>query len=374
MEDKDQKDLGQGVNPETTEENTGVKEETSAAAPQTFAQEPAAYASPDKKAYVTEQSAGGNPAVTAAKRQSLIWMVISLILAVALVILLVKPLTGKSTEGNGPVATVNGVEISKDKLYDELVKAGGAQTLDGMIDDELMKQEVTKAGVKITDADISKEIGYLEEQYGSKAALDQALQQNSMTQDDLKKMVVKQLELKKLLGSKIKVTDEDVKSYFDQNKESFNTPEQVRVSSITVATQAEADDILKQLKGGSDFAALAKEKSTDTATKANGGDLGFFGKGQQEAAVEEAAFKLKKDELSGVVKSQAGFQILKLTDRKEAHTATFEERKDQIRDGLESQQVAQLQPTWLQETKAKAKIVNNLNTKSSGAAAAGTTK
>ncbi|USB32460.1 peptidyl-prolyl cis-trans isomerase [Paenibacillus sp. YPG26] len=374
MEDKDQKNLGQGTSPETTEENTGVQVEASAAAPQTEAQEPAAYSSPDKKAYVTEQSAGGNPAVTAAKRQSLIWMVVSLILAVALVILLVKPLTEKSKADNAPVATVNGAEITKDKLYDELVKAGGAQTLDAMIDEELLKQEVTKANIKITDTDINKQIGYLEEQYGSKTALDQALGQNSMTRDDLKKMVVKQLELRKLLGSKIKVTDEEVKSFFDQNKESFNTPEQVRVSSITVATQAEADAILKQLKGGSDFAALAKEKSTDTATKSKGGDLGFFAKGQQDPAVVEAAFKLKKDELSGVVKSEAGFQILKLTDRKEAHTATLEERKDQIRDGLESQQAAQLQPEWLEETKAKAKIVNNLNTKTSGAAGAGATE
>lgn len=373
MEDKDQKDLGQGVSPDAEKENTEVKEEATAAAPQTFAQEPAAYSSPDKMAYVTEQSAGGNPAVTAAKRQSLIWMVISLILAVALVILLVKPLTGKGTSDNGPVATVNGVEISKDKLYDELVKAGGAQTLDEMINDELMKQEVTKANIKITDADIKKEISYLEQQYGSKEGLDAALQQNSMTQEDLNKLVVKQLEMRKLLSSKIKVTDEEVKSFFDQNKESLNTPEQVRVSSITVATKAEADDILKQLKGGSDFAALAKEKSADTATKAKGGDLGFFAKGQQDPAVVDAAFKLKKDELSGVVESQSGFQILKLTDRKEAHTATFEERKDQIRDGLESQQVSQLQPAWLQEVKAKAKIVNTLD-KKSGSAAAGTTK
>ncbi|WP_068620022.1 foldase protein PrsA [Paenibacillus tuaregi] len=361
MDGKDQKDLEQEMNQEPKEGQAGEQTETSAVKP--TSEGPAVYSSPETKSLLSEQTAGGNPAVTAAKRQSMIWMIVSLILAVVLVIVLVKPLTGKGALDNGPVASVNGVEISKEKLYNELVKAGGEQTLDSMINDELMKQEVDKAKIKITDADINKEIGYLEEQYGSKEALDQALQQNGMARNDLNKMVVKQLELKKLLGSKIKVTDEQVKQYFDQNKESFNTPEQVRVSAITVASQADADQVLKELKEGGDFAALAKAKSTDAATKASGGDLGFISKGQQEAAVEEAAFKLKKDELSGVIKTQEGFKILKVTDRKEAHTATFEERKDQIRDGLESQQVAQLQQSWLDETKAKAKIVNNLNTK-----------
>lgn len=361
MVGKDEKDLEQGTNQGTNTDNTGIQETSSAVRPSS--EGPTAYSSPEKKSFVTEQSAGGNPAVTAAKRQSLIWMGVSLILAVVLVIALVKPLTGKSASDNGPVATVNDVEITKDKLYNELVKAGGEQTLDGMISEELMKQEVAKANIKVTDADIKKQIGYLEEQYGSKEGLDQALQQSNMTQEDLNKMVVTQLELKKLLGSKIKVTDDEIKQFFEQNKESFNKPEQVRVSDITVATQAEADELLKQLKGGSDFATLAKEKSTDTATKANGGDMGFISKGQAEAAVEEAAFKLKKDELSGVIKSEEGFKILKLTDRKEATTATLEDRKDQIRDILESQQAAQLQPTWLEETKAKAKIVNNLSAK-----------
>ncbi|MGG6311786.1 peptidyl-prolyl cis-trans isomerase [Paenibacillus macerans] len=291
-------------------------------------------------------------------KSSKLWPIVSLILAVLLIIVLIKP--PFATQKAEAVATVNGVEITKDRLFDELAASGGEQALTNLINQELVNQEAQKQNITVTDADIDAEIESYKKQFGSEDALNQALVQYGMTMDDLRKQVVMELKLTKILQPQVKVTDEQIKETFETNKESFNTPEQVRASVILVATEQEAKDIIKQLNEGADFAELAKSKSLDTATKEQGGDTDFFARGEREEAVEEAAFKLAKDEVSGAVKTGEGYQVIKVTDRKEAHEATLEEKKEEIRKGLTSQQVASLSGTWLEEMRSKSKITNTL--------------
>src|SRR5690606_24013284 len=109
----------------------------------------------------------------------------------------------------------------------------------------------------------------------------------------------------------------------------FETPEQVRASHILVDEKAKAEELLAQLKNGADFAELAKEHSKD-GSAAQGGDLDYFGRGRMVAPFEEAAFALNVGEISDVVESQFGFHIIKLTDKKAAETATFEDKKEEI--------------------------------------------
>ncbi|MFC5649062.1 peptidylprolyl isomerase [Paenibacillus solisilvae] len=291
------------------------------------------------------------------------WMYISMGLAILLVIALIKPPFGGSSSET--VATVNGVAISKDKLFDSMAELGGAQTLDNLIQDELITQEADKAGIKVTDADVDKEIESVKGRFPSEAEFEAALQQAGMTLEDLKKQTPMQLRIRKILEPQVvdKVTEADMKTYFDENKASFNTPLQVRASHILVATEKEANDILKELKAGGDFAAIAKAKSTDTGSKESGGDLGFFGAGAMDPAFEKAAFALKKDELSAPVKSTYGYHIIKVTDRKEAKTATYDEEKSKIKDLLISQKVSELSQTWLADLKTKSKITNTLEDK-----------
>jgi foldase protein PrsA len=288
-----------------------------------------------------------------------LWMGIALVLAVVLVVVLIKPPFGKGG-GSETVATVNGEKITKDKLYDTLVKAGGAQTLDGIISETLVDQEASKKGIKITQEDIDKEMAFFKKNYGSEEEFKAALAQNGLTEEDFKDQMNMQVKLRKLLEPEVKVTDEDVKKYFEENKASFDTPEEVKASHILVATKEEAEEILKQLKNGADFATLAKEKSTDPGSKAKGGDLGYFGRNMMYKEFEDAAFKLKEGELSGVVKTQAGYHIIKKTGYKAAHTATLDEKKAEIKDRLIYQEIMQKAPTWLSEVKAKAKITNTL--------------
>lgn len=286
------------------------------------------------------------------------WIAVSAILAIVLIIVLIKPPFGGGTEA---VATVNGVKISKDKLYDSLVKQGGTSTLDNMITQELIDQAAEDANVTVTEADIDKEIENLKKSFGSEDEFQQTLAQYGMTEDSLREDAATQVTIRKILEPQVKVTDDDIKTYYDQNKASMATPAQIRASHILVATKEEAEAILKELKGGADFATLAKEKSTDTGTKDNGGDLNFFAKGTMEAAFEDAAFALKVGELSGVVQTSYGYHIIKKTDEKAAVTPTLEDKKEDIKYQLVTQKVSELSSTWLADLKAKAKITNKLD-------------
>lgn len=293
------------------------------------------------------------------KSRNLVWPIVSAVLAILLVVVLIKPpFASKKAEA---VATVNGKEITKDQLYEEVSKAGGGEAaLDTLITKELIFQEADKSQVAFTEADIDKEIQDYITQFGSAENLDQALMANGMSMEQLRENIQMNGLLTKLLEPQVKVTDEDIKKTFDENKASFDTPEQVRASVILVKTEAEANEIIKELNAGQDFAELAKSKSLDEYTKANGGDLDFFARGEQEEAVEEAAFKLAKGEISGAVKTSQGYEVIKVTDRKEAHSATLEEKKDEIKKQLVAQKVSELTGTWLQDVRSKAKITNTL--------------
>ncbi|MHA6532448.1 foldase protein PrsA [Paenibacillus sp. BAC0078] len=301
----------------------------------------------------------GTPPSTPSAKGGKGWMVASLVLAAALiVVLIVRPF--QKDDSKIAIATVNGTDITKEQLYDKLVEAGGKSTLQNLITTTLVDQEAKKANIKVTDADIAQEIEDLKAQFGGEEGLNSALQQSSMTLDDLKKQMPLQVEIRKLIEPKVKITDEDISKYYNDNKASFKQEEEVRASHILVKTKEEADAIVKQLKEGADFATLAKEKSADTGSKDKGGDLNFFKKGDMVAEFSDAAFKLKVGETSGAVKTNYGYHVIKVTDRKEAHEYTLAEKKDEITKTLKAQKVSEMSATWLQELTAKAKITNSL--------------
>ncbi|AZN39510.1 peptidylprolyl isomerase [Paenibacillus albus] len=263
--------------------------------------------------------------------------------------------------GNEAVGSVNGEAITKNDLYNAMATLGGEQTLNNLIQDKLVTQEAIKKGIVINENDIEAEIASIKKQFPSEADFEAALQQAGMTLEDLKKQTPMQIRIRKLVQPLVKVTDAEVKQYFEANKEMYDQPEQVKASHILVATKADADAIMKQLKAGADFAKLAKEKSLDTGSKEAGGDLGYFGKGVMVAEFEKAAFALKTGELGGPVKTEFGYHIIKVFDHKAAKAATFAEYQAEIKEQLIRQKVSARSASWLEELKAKAQITNTLN-------------
>jgi peptidyl-prolyl cis-trans isomerase D len=144
------------------------------------------------------------------------------------------------------------------------------------------------------------------------------------------------------LKAKTVVPPGDVERSYQQNLAQYQTPEQVRASHILfetagqdeAAVRAEAERVLKQVKGGADFAALAKQHSDDEASASQGGDLDYFGRGRMVKEFEDVAFSLEPGSISDLVKTQFGFHIIKVVDKKSATTRPLEQVRAQIADQL----------------------------------------
>jgi peptidyl-prolyl cis-trans isomerase C len=139
--------------------------------------------------------------------------------------------------------------------------------------------------------------------------------------------------VEKIVGER--ATDAKFKEAYEAFVKDYKGEEEVRASHILVKTEQEAKDIIAQLEKGADFAKLAKEKSIDPTKDRNSGDLGFFTKEQMVKEFAEAAFALKKGETAKApVKTQFGWHVIRVTDRRAAAAPKFEEVKDQLRQKL----------------------------------------
>jgi peptidyl-prolyl cis-trans isomerase D len=144
------------------------------------------------------------------------------------------------------------------------------------------------------------------------------------------------------MRAKIVVPAADIERAYNNSIEQYSTPEQVRASHILLKTEgkddaavkAKAEDLLKQARAGADFAELAKKYSEDEASAKNGGDLDYFGRGRMVAEFDQAAFSLEPGKISDLIKTQYGYHIIKVVDKKSATTRPLAEVRQQIHDQL----------------------------------------
>jgi len=240
------------------------------------------------------------------------------------------------------VATVNGTKITSEdfdrevKALPEYIRAmadtpqGKKEMIDTLVMRELILQQASKDGV-----DKSKEV---EEKLA-----------------ELKKRIIVDTYLKKKVEEQSKLSDEELKKFYEQNQDKFKAGEQIRASHILVKSEQEAQILLDQLKKGGNFEELAKSKSVDSSA-AKGGDLGWFGKGNMVPVFEKAAFALQEGQLSGIVKSDFGYHIIKLTGKRPAGLQPFDEVKDQIKAAIMPQKQQQVFMQLKEDLKKGAKI------------------
>ncbi|MFN8066652.1 MAG: peptidyl-prolyl cis-trans isomerase [Vicinamibacterales bacterium] len=147
------------------------------------------------------------------------------------------------------------------------------------------------------------------------------------------------------LRAKVNVTPADLTKAYNDNIQQYTSPEQVRASHILLKTEgkddatvkAKAEEILKEAKGGADFAELAKKYSEDDSNAKNGGDLDYFGRGRMVPEFDTAAFNMEPGQISDLVKTQFGYHIIKLTDKKAGSTRPLEEVKQQLTEQIQSE-------------------------------------
>jgi len=224
------------------------------------------------------------------------------------------------------------------QLWDQIPEGSKLQltkrnVLDQIISEKLLIQEAKNRGLE-QDKDVLEQIKNTTEQ-----------------------ILVQSLIEKEIIG-KVKVEDQEALTYYEENKDNFITKEQVYLYNILVETEEVAKDILEKLKAGGDFIELAKEKSTGPSA-AEGGDLGYISKGDLIPEIENVVFALEIGSISDIIKSQYGFHILKVTDKKPEVLKTFEEVKEEITPTLLSTKQKEAFDNLLEELKSQVTIEIN---------------
>ncbi|HOT75609.1 MAG TPA: peptidylprolyl isomerase [Candidatus Wallbacteria bacterium] len=157
-------------------------------------------------------------------------------------------------------------------------------------------------------------------------------------------------KIKETLSRSALVTDEEIKTYYEQHKSEYTTQERAKVRIIVVPTEAEAEKIHTELtKNKKDFAELATQFSKDVATKTKGGDMGFITRGQVNQALENAAFSLGIGAVSSVFKTPAGYNIIQVTEKEAAKTASIEEKREEIKQILSSPKENEIYKEYMSE-------------------------
>lgn len=246
-------------------------------------------------------------------------------------------------------ATVNGEKISKSELDDALSSQYGSTVLDTLISDEIIRQEMKNENIKVSDKEIAEEMEAYMDTFGGEDTFNEVLKNSGVDVSIIEKNIMTYLASKKILEPRIEITDEEIQTYFDENKDSFDKEEEVEASHILVDDEKTAKEVVKKIEQDEDFAELAKEYSTDTASKDNGGELGFFAKGDMVKEFEEKAFGMENGDISEPVKTEYGYHIIKVTDKQEPKKAELEEVKDEIKDILLESKLESEYSVWLNE-------------------------
>ncbi len=285
------------------------------------------------------------------------------------------------------VATVNGQDITRTQLQDIFNAAvqssgmkvadlsaaqqlgGYTQLLNDLIDRQLLLGAASKE--EVSNEDVEEEIKKFKSQFPDEAIFDAQMKQAGMTPEKLQNDVREELKIRRWMESQVKapeVSEADAKSFYESNLKEFEQPETVKASHILFMVDADAPaDVVKQkeeaakqaaawAKAGEDFTALAKELSEEPGAKESGGDLGFFPKDRMVPEFANAAFAQNLNDISAPVKTQFGWHVIKVTDKKAAGTVPFDEVDDQITSYLKTMRQREAVQKVMKDLKASAKV------------------
>lgn len=226
--------------------------------------------------------------------------------------------------------------------------------LDQLISDLVLVDAAEKEGIKVTDEELNGELGKFKSYLETDEKYKQFLENYGMTEEYLKESLKKEYIINNYLSGKIenlKPTDEELQTLFNDLKMN----ESVRASHILVKTEDEAKAVIDRLNKGESFEDLAKELSIDSSSKDKGGDLDYFNYTDMVQPFSEAAFSMEIGQVSEPVKSDYGYHIIKVTDKKVDSSITLESKKSDLTEYYKSVKYEEL----LGKLKSEANIVKN---------------
>ncbi|MCP4348244.1 MAG: peptidylprolyl isomerase [Desulfobacterales bacterium] len=304
----------------------------------------------------------------------------------------------KEQPSTGKIAVVNGSVISKDEFDSKLTqykqrikgqKIPEAQIgeikkkiLERLVNDELLYQESQTKGIKVDGEKVSLRLATVKQKFPNPTEFEKALKEMNVSETEVKSRIERGIAIQELIDShvtdKIAVSEEEIKEFYDSHKQFFKESEQVKASHILIMTsdrkkpvkkddekkneekkKAEAkkkiEMIQKKVKKGDDFAALAKEFS-ECPSSNNGGDLGFFKRGQMVKPFEEVAFSLKLNEISDIVETRFGYHLIKATEKKAEKATVYEDAKENILKHLKNEKTQAKVKEYIETIRKSAKI------------------
>jgi peptidyl-prolyl cis-trans isomerase C len=285
------------------------------------------------------------------------------------------------------LAKIDGQPVGRDELEtavkDAEARAGRAVPADerdavyrGLLDRvilfKLLATEAKVRGITVTPQEITERIAQIKQQFPNEAEFQKELTKRHTTmpqlQEEQRRDLLNAKTIEAEVAPKLAVTDQDLDAFYKGNPEQFKEPESVRASHILVgvakdaapaakqAAKTEAEGLLKRVKAGEDFAALAKAHSKDSVSAAVGGDLNFFPKGQMVPPFDAAVFAMKPGEISNLVETDFGYHIIKLTDRRDGRVVPLAEVKDRLAEFLKQRKQQELVQQYLLSLKTKYRV------------------
>lgn len=294
-----------------------------------------------------------------------------------------------ASENERVVAEVNGAKLTEVQLMDvlrelipqgsyhsaispETVKAKKKDAMDELIRRELFYQEARRIGLRVKSSEINERYAAIEKQYGGRTEFERILKASGYTQKTLKKDIERNMLVTLLYNQEVlqkaRVSDEFLSEYYKEHEDSYTRPESLHVRHIMIKVPGEAtpeereemrkraEEVDKKAKAGEDFAQLAWEYSMDDY-RVKGGDLGIIHRGRLLPPVEDAAFKLKPGQVSGVITTDFGFHIVKVEEKIPPTKLSFEEVKDKLRQDIEKKRIKEAEDALLERLKTQAKII-----------------
>jgi peptidyl-prolyl cis-trans isomerase C len=299
-----------------------------------------------------------------------------------------KKTSASSSTTAAIVAKVNGAPITRteldramkfmlaqNKVKQELTveqrKEAEKAVVDQLISAELLYQAAVKLNIPDIDKRVESQVSQGRSKFPSQEVYEKALKENGLTESNIKEFARKEIYINNLIetqvASKITVSEADAKKFYDDNISKFKQPETVQASHILIGVDAnassedknkakqKAEALLKRVKAGEDFATLAKENSSCPSAQ-QGGNLGYFSKGQMVPEFDSVAFSLKPGETSDVVETKFGYHIIKVVDKKPAGTISFPEAKEEIINYLKIQKIQQGINEYVEKLRKEATI------------------
>jgi len=312
-----------------------------------------------------------------------------IIAAVAICLLTGPAWADKAASSGQEAASVNGKLISKSQyerdlsVFQKRAAQEGRQLsdadlttvknriLENLIDTEVLYQQSQKEGVKVDDQAINEQIETIKKRFFDEAAYKKALEEMDVSEKEIRAQIRRGLAINQLLDTnvsqKITVTEEESKKYYNNKLNLFKQPEQVKASHILIKVAPDAEEskknqarkkietVQKKVRQGEDFGLLAKANS-EGPTAQRDGDLGYFNRGRMAKPFEDAAFALNVGEVSGIVETQFGYHLIKVTDKKTARTIPYKEVQLRLEQYLKKEKEKTEIQDYIENLKKSAKI------------------